>query len=105
MIYEVKKLLTSPFKESALSIQFLLLLTLLFFWRVPVQGKVLLPLDVLHTYEPWRSEVPGAFGIQIWSPWLTDAIRQYYPLQSQVQSAWQQGYGSLLEYLRVNRNA
>jgi hypothetical protein len=62
----------------------LIFLVLLFFWRVPVQGKVLLPLDVLHTYEPWRSEVPGALGVQAWNPWLTDSIRKYYPLQTVV---------------------
>ncbi|MCG3210492.1 MAG: hypothetical protein FOGNACKC_04123 [Anaerolineae bacterium] len=76
-------------KADLLAIFSILLLTLLFFWRMPVEGKVLLPLDLLHTYEPWRSEVPGALGVQVWNPWQSDAIRQFYPLQSVVQTAWQ----------------
>ncbi len=74
-----------------ISVLALLFLTLLFFWRVPIQGRVLLPLDVLHTYEPWRSEMPGALGLRVWNSWLTDPVRQYYPLQSVIQSSWQHG--------------
>lgn len=81
----------SPIQQNFVSISILLLLALLFFWRVPLQGRVLLPLDVLYTYEPWRSEVPGALGVRIRNPWLSDAIRFYYPLLSFVQSSWQRG--------------
>lgn len=74
-----------------ISISFLFSLALLFFWRVPFQGRVLLPLDVLYTYEPWRSEVPGALGVQLWNPWLSDGVRQFYPVLTFVQSSWRQG--------------
>jgi hypothetical protein len=69
----------------------LLFVTLLFFWRAPLQGRVLLPLDVLYTYEPWRSEVPGALGMRLWNPWLSDEVRQFYPLLSFIQSSWRAG--------------
>ncbi len=83
---------TSFFQSrDGVSIVVLLLLTLLFFWRVPVQGKILLPLDVLHTYEPWRSEIPGALGIPLWNSRLTDGVRQNYPLLHFVLASWQQG--------------
>lgn len=80
-----------PRQSNLISVLLLLLLTLLFFWRVPLQGRVLLPLDVLHTYEPWWSEVPGAFGIDLWNPWLSDGVRQFYPVLTVIQSAWRQG--------------
>lgn len=82
----------SPQQLKLLSLTALLLLTLLFFWRVPVQGRILLPLDVLHTYEPWRSEIPGALGIHLWNPWLSDGVRQFYPVLTVIQAAWQQGH-------------
>ncbi len=80
-----------PRQLNLLSILLLALITLAFFWRVPLQGRVLLPLDVLHTYEPWRSEIPGALGIQIWNSWRSDEIRQFYPFTSVVQQGWRQG--------------
>lgn len=78
-------------QSNLISILVLFLLTLLFFWRVPVEGKVLLSLDMLYTYEPWRSETPGALGIPLWNPRLTDEVRQNYPLLSFVRASWQQG--------------
>ncbi|MFN8458348.1 MAG: YfhO family protein [Anaerolineae bacterium] len=78
-------------QENILSVFILFLLTLVFFWRVPLQGRVLLPLDTLFTYEPWRSEVPGALGVQVRNPWLSDGIRHYYPLFNFVQASWRQG--------------
>jgi hypothetical protein len=85
------KLKLTLLSDSLLSILVLLVLALLFFWRVPFQGRVLLPLDVLHTYEPWWSEVPGAFGVDLWNPWLSDGVRQFYPVLTVIQSSWRQG--------------
>jgi hypothetical protein len=80
-----------PHKKDILAVLFLLFITLAFFWRVPIQGKVLLPLDVLHTYEPWRSEVPGALGMQLWNPWRSDEVRLFFPFLTVVQQELRQG--------------
>lgn len=76
---------------NSLFIGGLLLLSLLFFWRVPVLGYVLLPLDNLYTYEPWRSEVYGANAIPLWNPATTDGVRAYYPLAKIITESWRQG--------------
>jgi hypothetical protein len=73
------------------SLLLLLGLVLLFFWRVPVLGHVLLPLDNLYTYEPWRSEVPGANAIPLWKPATTDGVRVYYPLAKIIKESWRRG--------------
>lgn len=87
----MKRFKLSPLQLDIVSVATLLLLTLVFFWRVPVQGRILLPLDTLFTYEPWRSEISGALGVRVWNPWLSDGVRFYYPLLNFVQSLWQQG--------------
>ncbi|MFN8454588.1 MAG: YfhO family protein [Anaerolineae bacterium] len=86
-----KNKLLSWLQENIVSVLILFLLALLFFWRVPLQGRVLLPLDTLYTYEPWRSEIPGALGVQVRNPWLSDGVRHYYPLFNFVRSSWQHG--------------
>ena len=87
----MKRFKLSLLQLDIVSVATLLVLTLVFFWRVPVQGRILLPLDTLFTYEPWRSEISGALGVRVWNPWLSDGVRFYYPLLNFVQSLWQQG--------------
>jgi hypothetical protein len=77
--------------QDVLSLVFLLALSLLFFWRVPLLGYVLLPLDNLYTYEPWRSEIHGANAIPLWNPATSDGVRSVYPLAKITTESWQRG--------------
>ena len=64
-------------KGDLLSILFLALLTLLFFGRVVFYGRVLLPLDMVFSAEPWQSESPDPSTRPAWNPEITDAIWQF----------------------------
>jgi hypothetical protein len=77
--------------QDMLSLILLLALSLLFFWRVPLLGHVLLPLDNLYTYEPWRSEIHGASAIPLWNPATSDGVRSVYPLAKITTESWQRG--------------
>ena len=65
--------------------------TVLFMWRVVFGGKVLLPLDMVFSAEPWRSEAAEHLTRQPWNSEITDAIWQFYPMGSFVKNAHQSG--------------
>ena len=86
-----KKSRVASWFQDMLSLILLLSLSLLFFWRVPLLGYVLLPLDNLYTYEPWRSEIHGANAIPLWNPATSDGVRSVYPLAKITTESWQRG--------------
>jgi hypothetical protein len=68
---------------------FLAGLTVLYAWRVTIHGDLLLPLDVLFTVEPWRSEALDQPMGPLWNPLLSDAIWLFYPSLDYAHDAWQ----------------
>lgn len=73
------------------SLTLLILLPLLFLWRVAFLGDVLLSLDLLLTYEPWRSELPGSTAFPLWNELMADPLRAFYPVALYIQQSWQNG--------------
>ncbi len=55
----------------------LLLAALLFFWKVTLAGKVLLPVDNLYQFQPWASYAPAGFGGPH-NPLISDSILENY---------------------------
>jgi hypothetical protein len=51
----------------------------LYLWRVTIQGDLLLPLDLVYSIEPWRSEAANKPAGPPWNPILSDTIWQFYP--------------------------
>lgn len=78
-------------RKDWFSLGFLVLLTTIFMWRVVFLKEVLLPLDVVYTVEPWRSESPEIIKGPLWNPVVTDAIWQFYPMATYAKEAWQSG--------------
>ncbi|MBI1879240.1 MAG: YfhO family protein [Chloroflexi bacterium] len=78
-------------KLALLSLVLLGLLPLLFLWRVAFLGHVLISLDMLLTYEPWRSEVPGATATPLWNELAADTVRNYYPVALYITETWRKG--------------
>ncbi len=82
----------SSWKKSLLSLFILGLLPLIFLWRVVFGGAVLISLDMLFTYEPWRSEIPGAVARPLWNELAADTVRNYYPVALYITETWRQGH-------------
>jgi hypothetical protein len=78
-------------RRDWLLVLFIAMLTITFMWRVVFLGKVLLPLDVLYTVEPWRSETSEVVQGPLWNPVVTDAIWQFFPMATYAKEAWQAG--------------
>ncbi|MBI4744388.1 MAG: YfhO family protein [Actinobacteria bacterium] len=57
---------------------FLLLLTLVFFWKVVFLGKALSPADLIYNFYPW-SAYPFKGFIRPSNPLLSDQVLQFYP--------------------------
>ncbi|MBN1994164.1 MAG: YfhO family protein [Anaerolineae bacterium] len=84
----------SGVKEKRLLIGSMALLAglpLLFLWRVVFQGDILLSLDMLLTYEPWRSEIPGSIAFPLWNELMADPVRKFYPVALYIRESWQNG--------------
>lgn len=81
----------SVYRWDVLAVLCMAVLTILFMGRVVFQGKVLLPLDMLYTSEPWRSETSVNFNGQVWNKWVTDVIWQSLPLGTYAQQSWKSG--------------
>jgi hypothetical protein len=62
-----------------------------FFWRVTLAGEILLPLDVMQSTEPWKSELPRETQAPIWNPVVTDGLWSYYPMAVRSSAAWDRG--------------
>ena len=73
------------------SLGLLVLLPLLFLWRVTFNGDVLLSADMLLTYEPWRSESPGGGAVPIWNERTADPLLDSYALAEFIKTSWRQG--------------
>jgi hypothetical protein len=71
-----------------ISIFLLLLLVLIFLWRVAFRGDILLSLDMLLTYEPWRSEIPGSIAFPLWNERMADPVRSHYPIALYIRESW-----------------
>lgn len=69
----------------------LIILPLIFLWRVVFQGHILLSLDLLLSYEPWRSEIPGAIAFRLWNERMADAVRSFFPIAKFIHESWQHG--------------
>ncbi len=82
---------SSERQKDWFSLAFLAVVTTIFMWRVVFLGKVLLPLDVVYTAEPWHSESPEIFYGPLWNPVVTDAIWQFYPMATYAKESWQTG--------------
>ncbi len=69
-------------KAKLLSIFFLLLFSLGFFWKIIFKNSVVLPADILvGVYYPWRDKIWNNLvaGVPIKNFELSDAISQFYP--------------------------
>jgi len=86
----VKKFRLKKNQYTLLSIGLLALLSVLFLWRVAFRGDILLGLDMLLTYEPWHSEIPGAPAFRLWNEKMGDTVR-LYPIIQHVQESWRSG--------------
>ncbi len=78
-------------KLDGICIMILAVLTVIFLWRVVFLGDYLLPLDMLYTEEPWKTESPEKPAPPIWNPIVTDSIWQFIPMASYARDAWRQG--------------
>ena len=76
---------------TLLSLTLLVLLPLIFLWRVVFLGHILLSLDLLFSYEPWRSEIPGAAAVPLWNERMADSVRTFFPLAQFISDSWRQG--------------
>jgi hypothetical protein len=76
---------------TLISLAILAILPLIFLWRVVFLGHVLISLDMLLTYEPWRSELPGARAVPLWNELAADTVRNYYPVALYITESWRQG--------------
>lgn len=76
---------------TLLSLALLALLPLLFLWRVALAGDVLISLDMLMSYEPWHSELPGAIAVPLWNELAADTVRNYYPAALHITESWRRG--------------
>jgi hypothetical protein len=77
--------------RTSLSLGLLGLLTILYLWRVVFKGDILLSVDMLLAYEPWRSEIPGAPASPLWNEKSADLLRIMYPVNLYIKEAWQRG--------------
>lgn len=75
----------TAFRQDVAALLVLVLLVLLFMWRVVFAGRVLLPLDTVFLMEPWKSEAPHS-DAPVWNPTITDAVWASYPIASTVTS-------------------
>lgn len=78
-------------RRDWLLVLFIAMLTITFMWRVVFLGKVLLPLDVVYTVEPWRSETSEVVQGPLWNPVVTDAIWQFFPMATYAKEARRAG--------------
>ena len=61
-------------------------------WRVVFDARVMMPLDMAYTVEPWKSESSSPFHeAQPWNWLITDAVWQFYPAGFQVEALRHQG--------------
>ena len=78
-------------RSSRLAVALLAILPLLFLWRVAFKGDILLSLDMLLTYEPWRSEIPGSIAYPLWNELMADPLRLFYPIALYIRESWRSG--------------
>lgn len=81
----------SPISLTIISVVVLLILPLIFLWRVVFLGHILLSFDLLLSYEPWRSEIPGAIAVPLWNERMADSVRSFFPIAKFIIESWQQG--------------
>ena len=74
-----------------LSVGFLALLVMIFFWQVIFLGHVLLPLDMLYEFEPWKSEAAERPAGPIQSPEISDVILHGYPIADYSRESFARG--------------
>ena len=78
--------------RDRLALVVLATLVAIFMWRVVFDGKVMMPLDMAYTVEPWKSESFSPFReAQPWNWLITDAVWQFYPMAVQVEALRHQG--------------
>ena len=78
--------------RDRLALVVLSVLVVIFMWRVVIGGKVMMPLDMVYTVEPWKSESFSPFSeAQPWNWLITDAVWQFYPMGVQVEALRHQG--------------
>ena len=77
--------------RTSMSLGVLVLLPLVFLWRVTFGGDILLSTDMLLLYEPWRSELPGAKAFPIWNEKTADPLRDIYSVALYIKETWRQG--------------
>ncbi len=78
--------------RDRLALVILAALVAIFMWRVVFNGKVMMPLDMAYTVEPWKSESFSPFDeTQPWNWLITDAVWQFYPAGFQVEALRHQG--------------
>ena len=78
--------------RDRLALVILATLVAIFMWRVVFAGKVMMPLDMVYTVEPWKSESFSPFReTKPWNWLITDAIWQFYPTGVQVEALRHQG--------------
>ncbi len=83
----------------------LLLVSLLFFYPVNLQGKIPLPLDALvGAHIPWTEYSWEGYpaGVPIKNQEITDAISQFYPWKSLVGEFWRNGKFPLWNFFMFN---
>lgn len=74
-----KKLKEKRFLNGKIQVAiFLLLLTLVFFWKIVFLGKTLGPADLIYNFYPWASHPFKGF-IRPSNPLLSDQVLQFYP--------------------------
>ena len=79
------KLLPHISLPDKICIGLLLVITVVFFWRITLLGQILLPLDFLFTVEPWRSEAANIAPGSMWNTEGSDAVWAIYPMAVQAQ--------------------
>jgi len=67
----------SPDIKTRLSLFFIFILTIIFFYPVIFQGKTFYAFDTLLTYLPWSSNHPD---FRSHNPLITDPVNQIYPM-------------------------
>ena len=82
---------TSETEKDWAALGFLAILTIVFMWRVVFAGKVLLPLDMVFSAEPWRTEAAEDLTGKPWNIEVADSTWQFYPMASFVKDSHQQG--------------
>jgi len=73
------------------SVAVLFVLAVLMLWRVVFKGNIYLAFDMLLTYEPWRSEIPGALAWPLWNEKSADLLRVMYPVNLFIKESWARG--------------